>query len=49
MLCELDRGHWACVSHRRNFRTRRSLDRHIRLGEHRLVWLVSQRDHRRSA
>jgi len=38
-LCELDRGHWACVSHRRTFRTRRSLDRHIRLGEHRLVWL----------
>jgi hypothetical protein len=38
-LCELDRGHWACLSHRRNFRTRRSLDRHIRLGEHRLVWL----------
>jgi hypothetical protein len=38
-LCELERGHWACVSHRRNFRTRRSLDRHTRLGEHRLVWL----------
>jgi hypothetical protein len=38
-LCELDRGHWACLSHRRNFRTRRSLDRHIRLGEHRLVRL----------
>jgi hypothetical protein len=38
-LCELDRGHWACLSHRRDFRTRRSLDRHIRLGEHRLVWL----------
>jgi hypothetical protein len=38
-LCELDRGHWACLSHRRNFRTRRNLDRHIRLGEHRLVWL----------
>jgi hypothetical protein len=38
-LCELERGHWACLSHRRNFGTRRSLDRHIRLGEHRLVWL----------
>jgi hypothetical protein len=38
-LCQLERGHWACVSHRRNFRTRRSLDRHSRLGEHRLVWL----------
>jgi len=38
-LCELERGHWACVSHRRTFRTRRSLDRHTRLGEHRLVWL----------
>jgi hypothetical protein len=38
-LCELERGHWACVSHRRNFHTRRSLDRHTRLGEHRLVWL----------
>jgi hypothetical protein len=38
-LCELERGHWACLSHRRTFRTRRSLDRHIRLGEHRLVWL----------
>jgi hypothetical protein len=38
-LCELDRGHWACLSHRRTFRTRGSLDRHIRLGEHRLVWL----------
>jgi len=38
-LCGLERGHWACVSHRRNFRTRRSLDRHTRLGEHRLVWL----------
>jgi hypothetical protein len=37
--CELDRGHWACLNHRRTFRTRRSLDRHIRLGEHRLVWL----------
>ena len=38
-LCGLERGHWACVSHRRNFRTRGSLDRHTRLGEHRLVWL----------
>jgi hypothetical protein len=38
-LCELERGHWACVSHRRNFHTRRSLDRHTRLGEHRVVWL----------
>jgi hypothetical protein len=38
-LCELDRGHWACLSHRRTFHTRRSLDRHTRLGEHRLVWL----------
>jgi hypothetical protein len=38
-LCGLDRGHWACLSHRRTFRTRRSLDRHIHLGEHRLVWL----------
>jgi hypothetical protein len=38
-LCGLERGHWACVSHRLNFRTRGSLDRHIRLGEHRLVWL----------
>jgi hypothetical protein len=38
-LCELDRGHWACLSHRRQFRTRGSLDRHTRLGEHRLVWL----------
>jgi hypothetical protein len=37
--CELERGHWACLSHRRTFRTRGSLDRHIRLGEHRLVWL----------
>jgi Family of unknown function (DUF5317) len=38
-LCELDRGHWACVTHRRGFATRRSLDRHLLLGEHRLVWL----------
>jgi hypothetical protein len=38
-LCELERGHWACVSHRRNFHTHRSLDRHTRLGQHRLVWL----------
>jgi hypothetical protein len=38
-LCELDRGHWACLSHRRNFHTHRSLDRHMRLGQHRLVWL----------
>jgi hypothetical protein len=38
-LCGLERGHWACLSHRRTFRTRRSLDRHTRLGEHRLVWL----------
>jgi hypothetical protein len=38
-LCGLDRGHWACVSHRRAFRTRGSLDRHTRLGQHRLVWL----------
>ena len=38
-LCELERGHWACLSHRRNFHTHRSLDRHTRLGEHRLVWL----------
>jgi hypothetical protein len=38
-LCEQDRGHWACLSHRRTFRTRRSLERHTRLGEHRLVWL----------
>jgi hypothetical protein len=38
-LCELDRGQWACVSHRRTFHTRRSLDRHTHLGQHRLVWL----------
>ena len=38
-LCELERGHWACVSHRRTFHSRRSLDRHTGLGEHRLVWL----------
>jgi hypothetical protein len=38
-LCELERGNWACLSHRRTFRTRRSLDRHTRLGQHRLVWL----------
>jgi hypothetical protein len=38
-LCGLDRGHWACLSHRRTLRTRWSLDRHTRLGEHRLVWL----------
>jgi hypothetical protein len=38
-LCELERGHWACLSHRRTFRTHRSLDRHTRLGQHRLVWL----------
>jgi hypothetical protein len=38
-LCELDRGHWACLSHRRQFHTRRSLDRHTHLGGHRLVWL----------
>jgi hypothetical protein len=37
--CELERGHWACLSHRRNLHTRRNLDRHSRLGEHRLVWL----------
>jgi Family of unknown function (DUF5317) len=50
-LCELNRGHWACATHRRGFATRRSLDRHIRLGEHRLVWLCwahgpEQPDHR---
>ena len=38
-LCELDRGHWVCVSHRRGFATRRSLDRHAFLGGHRLVWV----------
>jgi hypothetical protein len=38
-LCELERGHWACLSHRRNFHTHRSLDRHTHLGEHRLIWL----------
>jgi hypothetical protein len=38
-LCELDRGHWVCVTHRRGFATRRSLDRHLLLGEHRLIWL----------
>jgi hypothetical protein len=38
-LCGLERGHWACVSHRRHFHTRRSLDHHTRLGQHRLVWL----------
>ncbi|HEY9377640.1 MAG TPA: hypothetical protein VIQ02_11165, partial [Jiangellaceae bacterium] len=38
-LCDLERGQWACFSHRRHFHTRRSLDRHTRLGEHRLVWL----------
>jgi hypothetical protein len=38
-LCGLDRGHWACLNHRRTFRTRRTLDRHTQLGEHRLVWL----------
>src|SRR6266536_17116 len=38
-LCELERGHWTCVTHNRGFATRRSLDRHTRLGEHRLVWL----------
>ena len=38
-LCELERGHWACLSHRRNLHTHRSLDRHTRLGVHRLVWL----------
>jgi hypothetical protein len=38
-LCELDRGHWVCLSHRRTFHSRRSLDRHTHLGEHRLVWL----------
>ena len=37
--CELERGHWVCLSHRRTFRTRRSLERHSRLGEHRLIWL----------
>jgi hypothetical protein len=37
--CGLDRGHWACLNHRRTFRTRRSLDHHTHLGEHRLVWL----------
>jgi Family of unknown function (DUF5317) len=38
-LCELERGHWACVTHRRGFATRANLDRHTLLGEHRLVWL----------
>jgi hypothetical protein len=38
-LCGLERGHWACLSHHRTFRTHWSVDRHIRLGEHRLVWL----------
>jgi hypothetical protein len=38
-LCGLDRGHWACLNHRRSFHTRRTLERHTRLGEHRLVWL----------
>jgi len=38
-LCGLDRGHWACLNHRRTFRTRGSLDRHTHRGEHRLVWL----------
>jgi hypothetical protein len=51
-LCELERGHWACLSHRRNFLTRGSLDRHTRLGEHRLIWLCwahgpEQPSHRR--
>jgi hypothetical protein len=38
-LCGLERGHWACVSHHRNLHTHQSLDRHTRLGQHRLVWL----------
>jgi hypothetical protein len=38
-LCELDRGHWACLTHRRGFATPANLDRHTRLGEHRLVWM----------
>lgn len=37
--CELERGHWACVTHNRGFATGRSLDRHTRRGEHRLVRL----------
>jgi hypothetical protein len=37
--CELERGHWACITHRRGFATPANLDRHTRLGEHRLVWL----------
>jgi hypothetical protein len=37
--CELERGHWACVTHRRGFATRASLDHHTHLGEHRLVWM----------
>jgi len=37
--CGLERGHWACLNHRRTFRTRRTLNRHTHLGEHRLVWL----------
>ncbi len=37
--CELERGHWACVTHHRGFATGRGLDRHTHLGEHRLVWL----------
>jgi len=38
-LCELDRGHWACLTHNRAFATGPSLDRHTLLGEHCLVWL----------
>jgi hypothetical protein len=38
-LCGLERGHWACLSHRRTFHTRRSLERHTHLGDHRVVWL----------
>jgi hypothetical protein len=38
-LCELERGHWACLTHGRGFATRRSLERHTLLGEHRLVWM----------
>jgi len=38
-LCELERGHWACLTHSRDFAAGWSLDRHTLLGEHHLVWM----------
>ena len=37
--CPVDRGHWACVTHREGFGTQLQKDFHISRGTHHLVWI----------